>query len=263
VDSIGAWKIRGRQLGEAIGADIIPNATIETQEKYDRVIHVKRYGEVLKRNSIIDTVDAWPQPAGNSWTRDQAIQWGSHYIKPFRVSIAATGKMREDLGATWNLRHHYRPDCQPNQLNAMVKSVGYEGSPRYIEAWLPEILAQCKKRGWSFLLNPTNLSHCDAVLAVRGGEWRGYTTDHWKSNVKLANAIGYGIPMVGLVEAGYAETEVPFIQVCQPVDLSAAFDQLTLSKRYSIAEDYEKIRSYYSIGAVAAEYIEWLHNLKF
>ena len=261
-DKSGSWQIRGRQLGEALGADIIPNATIEQQRQYEWVIHVKRFGDVYKPNSILDMVDAWPQPEGNLWTREQAIEWGIRYSKPFRYTIGATQRMRDDLGLSWHLRHHYRPESQANQISALCRTIGYEGSPKYISEWLPEIMRQCEQRGWTFLINPTNLDHCDAMIAVRGGEWRGYTTDHWKSNVKMANAIAHGIPLIALPESGYCESVVPFIPVNEPADIGAAFDQLTIAKLYSIAESCDKVREHYSIESIAVEYAAWLQSLK-
>jgi hypothetical protein len=262
-ESSGSWAIRGLQLGEAIGADIQLNAPAHKQKHYDAVIHVKRYGEVHGANAVLDYVDAWPQPAGNKWPFGKLLEYAKFHTKPFKHVIGATEWMAKDLQCGFHLRHHFRPDIEQNQIMGNVKWVGYEGSARYLEGWLPEILRQCEVRGWSFLVNPSRLADCDIVLSVRGAEWRGYGTDHWKSGVKLANAVGSGTPLIALPECGYKESGLPVEYVNSPFDLSSAFDAMTFERRHEIAQAYMRARPYYSLGAVASDLKAWLHHLKF
>lgn len=76
----GSWQIRGEQLGHAIGAEVVPFASLGSTSIGRGVlpIVVKRSpAQVLKqigdRPWVYDVVDAWPQPAGNGWGRDAAI----------------------------------------------------------------------------------------------------------------------------------------------------------------------------------------------
>lgn len=260
----GSWKIRGEQLGNAIGADVVLGATIKMQQQYDRVIHVKRCGLVNPGNSILDIVDAWPQPTGNRWSFGHLKQWGEVYVKPFRACVAATEWMQKDLSTAFWLRHHHLPDIEENPIRGKVKAVGYEGSAKYLSGWEREILDQCNRRGWAFLVNPTRLSDCDIILGVRGDEWRGYSTDNWKSCVKLSNAIGSLTPFIGLPEKGYLETGAPFEQVTAPNDLSRAFDAMSdLGYRVGIAEEYKRLKGHFSLERVAQEYREWLTHTRF
>ena len=257
-ESSGSWQIRGIQLGNAIGADIIPKASKEVQRQYDRVIHVKRYADVAE-GAILDIVDAWPQPAGNAWSFGQLRTWAQRYTEPFADVIAATHWMQKDLQTSFFLRHHYRPNIKQNQIRQKVRAIGYEGSPRYLDGWLDAILNECSRRGWAFLTNPVDLAQCDIVLAVRGEQWRGYATDHWKSCVKMANAVGSNTPIIALEEKGYDEMMAPFYPVKNPDDLAGAFDSLEpFDVRSTIAEMQKGMRHYWSLETVAGEYLEWL-----
>ena len=64
--------------------------------------------------------------------------------------------------------------------------------------------AECRRRGWEWVENPPTIAALDIVVAVR--EQQGYAARAWKSNCKLANAQGCGVPFIGAREAGYLET---------------------------------------------------------
>jgi hypothetical protein len=253
----GSWKVRGEQLGRAIGADVIPNAMAKDLEGYDVCICVKRPTSAALNfgNSVFDVVDCWPQPM----QRGNYFEYVKEKMRGFKYTIAATQKMEDDVLASWSLRHHYRPSIEENQIRKDVRVIGYEGAPHYITEWLPFILRECKSRGWKFDINPANIASCDAMIGVRGGQWRNYASDHWKSGVKFSNAIGSLTPFIALPECGYLEYGVRFERVDLFTDLAKSFDRIAdHDYRLSLANEYKNKKTHYSIEAVAAEYLEWL-----
>lgn len=208
--SSGSWQIRGVQLGSAVGGQLIPKAT--RTEAYSHTIVVKRHQWPVgfKPAGVIlwDVVDAWPQPAGNKWSRERLIQYTLQQAEAIKADyvIAATECMRQDLGADFTLYHHHRPDLALNPIRPKVQAIGYEGSPKYLGQHLYKLQGWCKSMGIAFVLNPPQLADIDIVLAIRDGAWTGYGPLHWKSNVKLANAQGSGTPIICNRERGYLET---------------------------------------------------------
>ena len=76
----GSWRVRGEQLGKAIGADVTPNAL--DVAAHDVVVMVKRLRhDIIDRARradvplVWDVVDAWPQPEGNLWDRNACMAW--------------------------------------------------------------------------------------------------------------------------------------------------------------------------------------------
>lgn len=214
----GSWLIRGQQLGHAVGARVVWNPRQEDIGDAEAVVIVKRVDDAFLDSVrarglpvVLDVVDGWRQPTDNRLPRGKAIAVLKSYIeriKPHAV-VCSTRAMEADLGGDWpalTLHHHGRPDSLKNPIRPEVGNVGYEGSERYLEGWWPEIRKQCVERGWLFQVNPTSLADIDIVVSFRGGQWRGYATDAWKSNVKLANAQASGTPIALLPEAGAKET---------------------------------------------------------
>ena len=210
----GSFQIRGVQLGNAIRADVIPQAM--HVHAYDKVILVKRgTPELLRRLRakpvIWDVVDAWSQPIGNSWNRVECMQWLKGMVatlQPVGI-IAATHAMMDDLktfygGEVLWLPHHHRPGLKKVQLRRTVRTVGYEGGVKYLGKWHLILNRLCEERGWQFVVNPPSITDLDIVVAMRDAS--GYAPRAWKSNVKLANAQGAGIPIICNRESGYLET---------------------------------------------------------
>jgi hypothetical protein len=101
------------------------------------------------------------------------------------------------------LPHHHRIGIGSTPIRGQVSRVGYEGAPAYLGHWRPILEAECAKRGWLFVVNPSSLADLDIVVAFRDGS--GYVGRNWKSAVKLANAHASGTPFVGQQESGYLE----------------------------------------------------------
>lgn len=209
----GSWRIRGAQLSTALGAEAIPNAV---NAEADVAVLVKRVEDrtvrALRARGVKlawDVVDAWPQPAGNSWSEREAFAWMQREVERIQPDalIAATGKMAADikhfgLPVLW-LKHHHRPGIRRNPIRERITVVGYEGSPSYIVKWRESIKAECDRVGAAFVVNPDTLADCDVVLALRDA--RGYPPRCWKSGIKCSNAHASGTPFIGCREAGYLE----------------------------------------------------------
>ncbi len=212
----GSWKIRGEQLGRAIGADVIPDA--RDVARYDVAVLVKRTrGDLVDRIHkggtalVWDVVDAWPQPEGNRWDRGECMAWLKdqlHRLRP-RAVIAATEAMADDVAEigpipVLALPHHGRPGAGRTEIRQELRVVAYEGGVAYLGAWQDRLVRACAKRGLDLLLNPPSLNDADVVVALREAD--GYAARNWKSNVKLANAQATGTPVICVPEAGYFET---------------------------------------------------------
>lgn len=267
----GSWQIRGMQLGQALGAAVMPNAL--DVAPYDLAVLVKRpTSDLLHRlhranvRIIWDVVDAWPQPAGNEWNKKRCLDWLEEMfimIRPVGI-VAATQTMADDCAKfgipVLALPHHARPGLRANPIRP-VKVVGYEGGENYLGRWRSVIEAECERRGWQFVINPAELRDVDIVLAVR--DCGGYAPKNWKSNVKLANAQGSGTPVICSREAGYLETQSGAEQWADTEhELRNAFDVLeTPSERMGVSRRLKAAAP--GIDSIAATYLEWLRASKF
>lgn len=263
----GSWRIRGEQLGNAIGATV---DTSPTELKcFDLAIVVKRPRTDLIRRLhdakvpiVWDVVDAWPQPIGNDWDRERCMLWLRAELGTIRPAaiVAATRAMARDCEGfglpVLALPHHARPGQRINPLRATVATVGYEGGD-YLGQWREMIDRQCARRNWQFVVNPPELASVDIVVALR--DKAGYAPRYWKSNVKLANAQGSKTPSVLNRESGYLETA----SANQPwadseKELVAAFDLLSdWGNRKALVDGYEAP----TLDGTARKYRVWLEAL--
>lgn len=265
----GSWAIRGVQLGEAIGATVVPNHP--DPHHYDLAVLVKRPTEALLQRLhranvriVWDLVDAWPQPPGNEWSRSRCLHWLQEHvlmiIRPAGI-VAATQAMAEDCKRfgvpVLALPHHARPGQRRNPIRP-VKVIGYEGGEAYLGRWRAVIESECAARGWSFVVNPAELADVDIVLALR--DCQGYAPRNWKSGIKLANAQGSGTPVICNREAGYMENTSGGERWADDAqELSEAFDALTPTEaRREAAEALYKAAP--GLDSVAATYVQWLRS---
>lgn len=209
----GSWKIRGEQLGAAIGATVEPNATLATMRKFDVVIVVKRATDRVIEAArqfgglvIWDALDFWAQPGENGAPIGELVEKGNTFARRMgaAVIVCATEQMATDFDSPYWLPHHGW-DRGRAAIREFVQIVAYEGDPRYLDTWGDEIAKECARRGWSLVVNRAYLA-ADVVIAFRGGEFDTEATRRWKSNVKLANAQIAGLPFVGQPDCGYLET---------------------------------------------------------
>jgi len=260
----GSWQIRGEQLGSAMGAKVIPKASVEECNEADLIYMVKNPcdGIISRRGKaklIWDIVDHWPQPEGNAWGRDQLV---SHVMKTAEIIkadylIASTEQMANDLGTPYWLRHHGRIYVNQNPVRERVRAVGYEGCPKYLGRWFSIIGRECEKRKWTFVVNPRCLTECDIVVALRDYPHKGYGTDAWKSNVKLQNAQNSGTPIICNREAGYLETKSGGEVFVDTVDeMEKALDYLTMQSARLNAAALMRRQTYCAIDA-ARDFSKW------
>ena len=267
----GSWAIRGQQLGAAIGATVEANAT--KLHGYDLAIVVKKLPEDalqrLRRAKVpivYDIVDGWPQPYGNDWGRATCMEWLQGQIARIQpiALVAATNVMAMDcaeLGLpVLALPHHARQGQVKNPIRDQVNLVDYEGG-RYLGRWSQWFQIQCEARGWRFVVNPERLADLDIVVALR--EVRGYAPQHWKSNVKLANAQGSGTPCIVGHESGYEETKSggEFFADTEP-DVERALSILTDWQVRQHAQD-KLLPAAPNLALIATEYKTWFSQLKF
>jgi hypothetical protein len=269
--SSGSWAIRGEQLGKAIGATVQAKAL--DVAAYDAAIVVKRPpADLVARIHaariplIWDVVDAWPQPVGNTWGRDECMAWLRQQVRQIRPAgiVAATWVMADDCREfgvpVVCVPHHCRPMLDQNPIRERVQAVGYEGGEGYITGWRSAIEAQCKARGWRFVVNPPSLAQLDIVLALRDAT--GYAPRQWKSGVKLSNAQGSGTPFIGGREAGYLAQAIGNCErwADAPEELAAAFDSLApLAERRRVSG--WMLSAAPRLDAVAADYAGWLSSV--
>lgn len=261
----GSWRIRGEQLGKVLGGVVKPNATLPDCKAADMIVCVKRTPtqviEAIRASGkpwLLDVVDCWPQPAGNGWGRERAVEFLRSRLAELKptAAIYATRAMQADANYPgFTLLHHGRPGLGRNPIRERVQTVAYEGRECYLGPWRALIQMQCKRRGWTFATNPPAITDADIVVAFRGAEWDGYACRHWKSNVKLANSQVTGTPFIGLPEAGYIETAsgAEYL-VDNAYQLSMAFEWLTpqdnrravserlLTKAYTVQQAAEDFR---------------------
>lgn len=259
----GSFRIRGEQLGRAIGAKVEPKAA---KIDADLCVIVKR--DIPRSRSVpvvYDVVDAWPQPHGNQWGHGQCMQWLRGQIAAVRPIgiVAATGAMAEDCGEfglpVLRLPHHARPGQAVNPIREHVKVVGYEGGVKYLGKWQSVLEKECARRGWSFVTNPPRLADLDIVVAFR--EATGYAARAWKSNVKAANAQATGTPFICQRASGYSETSTGGECLADTEDeLTKALDILIDVHARSAAHKL-LLAGTITLESVAATYRTWLESL--
>lgn len=269
----GSWKVRGEQLGKAVGATVKPRATLSDLREHHVAIVVKRLHagliESLRESDIPwvwDVLDFFPQPLCSTWGRAESIDWVQNRIRTLAPTavIWPNQKMREECDTGLPgivLPHHYRPGIAVNPVRPEIRSIGYEGEPSYLAGMRGVIEDECAKRGWRFVINPPQLADVDVVLAMRAGLGMSYAARNWKSNVKLANAHGSGTPFIGNRECGYLETA----SGCEywadsPKELSVAFDWLvSQSAREQISDRFRSVA--FPVERAAANLLEFLRGM--
>lgn len=265
----GSWRIRGEQLGGALGATVAPRASAALG--YDVAVLVKRPDAALLgalREAAVpivwDVVDAWPQPAGNSWDRDGCLLWLRAALATIRPAgiVAATEAMAndcEEFGVpALALPHHARAGAMRTPIRPL-RVVGYEGAEQHLGRWGPWLAEECAKRGLEWRINPTSLSELDIVVALRDAT--GYAPRRWKSNVKLANAQATGTPIICAREAGYLETASGGeCWADTQAEVAAGLD-LLYSARERSARACTLAAGSLRLDFVAAKYLSWLETL--
>lgn len=268
----GSWKVRGEQLGGAVGR-AKPRATIKDMRAADAVVLVKRPAAGMLADLrasgtpwVWDLVDFYPQPECTAWSRRAACEWVRRQIRKARPNaiIWPNARMAEDCGGNQRdlvLYHHHRPGIDLNPVRERIQVVGYEGAAQYLGCWERQLRTLCQARGWELQINTGSHADWDVCVAFRDPAYDGYAQRSWKSNVKLANCHGSGTPFIGARENGYIETAACGEAYCNSVDeLSDAFDALESQRRRQIiAANFRRVA--YPLEAAASDLRAWLDRL--
>ena len=126
------------------------------------------------------------------------------------------------------------------------------------------IAEACGLRGWNFEINPVDITKVDIGIAVRGGEHDSFLANRYKSNVKLANFIGAGIPcIVGDKERSYHETDEGSVRFFQtPAQLARHLDALVPAPARQVVRDrFIKARERYQLSTISEQYEAFFRGL--
>jgi len=266
----GSWKIRGEQLGEAIGADVLPRVGYEDCSAAELIVIVKRAPpetlDLVRRSGrpwVWDVVDAWPQRPGHPLAEREARRWLKNSLLQLQPSAVVWPTQRMQADARWSgpqlvLPHHAWPRYTTQPLNDQIRVVGYEGAAHYLGRWRAVLEQECALRGWRFEANG-DLQQADIGVALRDGG--GYAAAHWKSNCKLANLQALGIPALCSPESGYQESACGSeVWIQSAGGIAAAFDQLDpVTERHRLRGATHGARV--DLASIAAAYREWLDGL--
>jgi hypothetical protein len=260
----GSWEIRGRQLGAALGARVL--ATPPTMRDWvwaDVVVLVKRalplYAAQAREAGIPvvwDALDFWRQPSENGLDDLGAQLAHGRFVGQYPpvTTIGATARQAQDLGGVY-LPHHARPSLRARPVRKAIAVVAYEGQPAYLGAWAGILTRACAARGWQFVINPPNLADADLLVALRDGPWDGWMCRHWKSGVKLVNAIAAERPILTQPSAAWQEIAPPGSIVATAEDLARAFAAWeSHDARLAAAETCALLAPIYQIDVLATRY---------
>lgn len=266
----GSWKIRGEQLGGAIGACVQPCAEYADCLAAALIVVVKRAPphtlEAIRRAKrpwVWDVVDAWPQRPGQPLGEKEAKRWLKGQLEALMPDAVVWPTARMAHDARWSgpqliLPHHVWPKYRSRPVADAVHVVGYEGAAHYLGKWRRILEQECGLRGWTFQLNQ-DMQQADIGVALRDAG--GWPAMHWKSNCKLANLQGLGIPAICSRESGYRETDGgSVIWVETPGDLVEAFERLeSRDERARLAVLAHRAAP--RLEDIAARYRGWLRGL--
>lgn len=226
----GAWQMRGKQIGAALGAHVTAKPKAEDWTNADVVILVKhaahRWAHEARecgRRLIWDVLDIWEQPRDNNESAEQLLCdiWNTRDALGISTLIAATRAMADDIGGIY-IPHHSHAGLEPTPVRQRLKVVGYEGNERFLGSWKPALEQACQRLGLKFVINPRNLSKVDLLVAFRGEQWDGWACRQWKSGVKYVNAIAAGRPILTQRHAAFYEIQASGVVIERQDELEAA-----------------------------------------
>lgn len=279
--SAGAWQIRGVQIASMRSNwTALNKPSDEDLEKADVVCLVKRPDpRVIERARrmgkalVFDIVNSWAQPEDGMKYTDtvKAREFFSKVWKGIDADgyIFPTRRMQESLGGLVRdkitIYHHFRPRIEKNAIRERVTVIGYEGGD-YLGEWRPRIEQACARRGIEFVANPQRLADLDIVILARGGEHGSFLARQFKSNVKLANAIGSGTPaLVHYEEMSAHDTDTGDVLFFtnQPGSFERQLDRLIDSHalRLRIHERFLEVAPRFHITSIANQFEGFFQNV--
>ncbi len=278
----GSWLMRAEQIAamrpewDAFGKhDFSPSQLGD----YDVLCIIKRFdlplalhAHALGKAVVYDPVDPWVQPCdglvNNSISR--VLDYFHRFFEGLPVDgvIFPNRKMMEDHGhlmpnAT-TIYHHYRQNTKPIKIREKAEVIGYEGRAEYLGPWEQIVTDVAAKLGLKFVVNPAHLGLCDIGFAARGGLHGSMMASRYKSNVKLANLMGAGIPaIVQSDEQSYREVDNGYVKFfTDEAQLEDCLRQvLPYEHRQEIHQSFLADRTPYSLEAIAAQYETYFQSV--
>lgn len=266
----GNWAARavGEVTEEDLGRfDVFMFVKVPDADLLERVL-------VRGRIAVHDVVDWWRQPWDHRRVKNQqqsrelfVSRWRK--LPPFHGHIFACRAMYDDLAPLspfpGMIYHHYRPDITPEKLRSGRLTVGYEGKEKYLGQWRDTIVELCTKHDMAFVAERIRTQPIDIGFAARGARFGGYLPDNYKSNVKLANCYGAGVPAImPAVQAAYRETATEGVAWFEkPADIDRALTGLEDKEtRRRMGRLNLQAASGFTVAAMADRYEFFLQRLK-
>lgn len=279
----GSWTMRGEQVSSTRqGWEARQTLRRRDWHDFDIFVFVKRTDiDVMKRlhalgkRVVYDVIDSWRQPEEGLRVHTAAEaralfadKWRGMPVDGF---IFANAAMHADLSSVCQvpstyIYHHYRSAYEPpsGAVAEQVTTVGYEGNVGFLGPWDAVIAEACARRGWIFDVNPDDIAKVDIGIAVRGGEHDSFMANRYKSNVKLANFIGAGIPcIVGDKERSYHETDDGSVRFFQtPAQLEHQLDALApAAVRQAVRDRFMQARERFQLSTISDQYEAFFRGL--
>lgn len=263
----GSIEIRGRQVASWSSHWECRNETPPDPSRYDVVVAVKKPpGDLLDAcrragvPCVLDVVDGWRQPVLDP---AEAVRTLRRTIAEYDAVIYPCAAFAADFPHPCGhvIYHHWRPTASQAPIRPRVETVGYEGGERYLGRWLPVLRRHSEAVGARFVVNPRDYRSLDVVVAVRAPPYDDPLSTRYKSNVKMANAIGHGVPFLFMPEPAALETcPVPLIDGGFFADSRTFLDllraMLPQHVRTDIAAQLTRARPLFSPSAIFARYEE-------
>lgn len=275
----GSWLIRGAQMAATrLNWAAIPEPAPKIWDKFDVFCFVKHpVPELMKalkdrgKKVVLDVVDGWRQPEEDRECSDAETarrlfseKWAG---LPADAWIYPNQAMWEDLSGRFPgtaIYHHYYPGLVPTAPREQARVVGYQGEARFLGPWQEILQRLCEKLGLIFQVNPSALSEVDIGFAGRGGAYDSFLANRYKSNVKLANFLGAGLPcVVSGKENAYRETEVKGVRFFSTeAELEAALRVLvSREEREKVQKAFLASRDRFSLQTVASQFDAFFSGL--
>ena len=282
--NFGSWRIRGVQVAgarsnwEARAAREIDDEALDRFDVFCfvKVPDARSLERVLVRGKLAvhDVVDWWRQPrdhrkvTGSRQARELFLRrWRE--LPPFHGHIFACRAMYDDLAPLSPfptvIYHHHWPELEAQPFRDNGVRVGYEGKEKILGAWLDVIVDACRRHGMEFVSQRILGEPVDIGFAARGVRFGGYLPDTYKSNVKLANCFGAGIPAImPAVQASYRETATDGVAWFEtPEDVDRALGLLKDAEARKRMGDLNKAAaSRFTLTAIADQYEAFFTRLQ-
>lgn len=278
----GSWEMRGVQVSSArlnwSANHELPEHAIDSFDIFCFVKHPRPtvMRDLVERGKCVvyDVIDSWKQPEEGLSVKsvpDARIlfekKWKEISADAFIFPNEIMKKDLEDLAPPSTvLYHHFRPEYEDwsHPIKEKAQTVAYEGNPEYLGEWKFLLELLCKKLGLKLLINPKDLKEVDIGFAARGGLHSSLLSNRYKSNVKLANFYGAGIPcVVQASEVSYRETDngaVRFFDSERSLEKNLE-ELLDPELRKEIRESFLKSRESFRLSHIANEYEKFFLSL--